>query len=99
MRRTEQGLWTWKWDPRRGQSRDERVREAQALWPLLHLVTCPTLVVRGGASPLFSDALAVEFVRELPHGRLVTVDGAGHAVQTDAPDELTNILEDFLSAR
>jgi pimeloyl-ACP methyl ester carboxylesterase len=98
MRPDEQGRWTWKWDPRRGETRAERVREARELWPLLPQVTCPTLVVRGGVSPLFSEALATDLVHELPDARLVTVEGAGHAVQTDAPDELAQILEDFLGS-
>lgn len=95
MRETAAGRWTWKWDPARLPTRGARADQAEALWPLLDRVQCPTLVVRGEESPVFTAELAEAFVAALPDGRGACVPGAGHAVQSDQPDRLATLLGVF----
>jgi pimeloyl-ACP methyl ester carboxylesterase len=101
MRQQADGRWTWKWDPRRAASRADRAKQAELLWSLLGRITCPVLVVRGAESPLFSADLARDFRDTLEASgvaaRIVTVPGAGHAVQTDQPAKLAEIVDDFFS--
>lgn len=96
MRCAEDGTWSWKWDPRRRDSYAQRTAEARALWPVLDAVRCPTLVVRGSASPVFTPELADEFVTALPDARLTTLD-AGHNIQSERPAELAALIRRFHS--
>lgn len=89
--------WTWKYDPRTlaDLSAEQILAPRRALWARLDAVTCPTLVVRGGSSEIFSTADAAEFVSRLPDGRLATIPDARHSVQTDQPVALARALLDF----
>jgi esterase len=60
-------------------------------------VTCPTLIVRGGVSDMFPEADAQEAARAFADGRLVTIEGAGHTVQSDRPAALAESLRAFIS--
>jgi 2-hydroxy-6-oxonona-2,4-dienedioate hydrolase len=61
-------------------------------------VQAPTLVVRGARDAIVSAAWAAEVARCLPDARLVTIPGAAHAVNFNAPLELTRVVREFLSA-
>lgn len=70
---------------------------ASLMWPIpdhglrdrLHRVTCPVHVVWGAADRLVSPSYAQRFCEMLPACRGVTVvDGAGHALEWDAPAEV-----------
>lgn len=105
LRRTPQGTWAWKYDRRiqrpfhpddpaarsRAEERSRMLRQAA------RDVRCPTLVVRGGLSDVFLDEDAERTVVDLRHGRWVRIDGAGHTVQGDRPQELAAELRDFLA--
>jgi pimeloyl-ACP methyl ester carboxylesterase len=97
MHRAEDGTWSWKWDPRRRDSYAQRTAEARALWTQLGEVRCPTLVVRGSRSPVFTAELADELVAALPEGRLATLD-TGHNVQSERPTELARLIRRFHSS-
>ena len=56
------------------------------LWPAYEaLGNAPVAVVRGGLSDLLSEATAREMARRLPHARLTTVAGVGHAPALNEP--------------
>jgi pimeloyl-ACP methyl ester carboxylesterase len=95
MRETPQGKWAWKWDPARLATRRRRSEEAWLLWGLLDRVRCPALIVRGEDSPLFTADLAERFAAALPDARVEAVRNAGHTVQTDQPERLAGLLEEF----
>jgi pimeloyl-ACP methyl ester carboxylesterase len=59
-------------------------------------VQVPTLVVRGERDRIVPHDWAVEVANLLPHGRLVEVDGAPHAVNYAAPDALAEIICELL---
>ncbi len=94
------GNWTWKYDRRhRGQSAFESAEQRLAqLSEAVERIFCPTLVVRGAGSDVFSEADADDLARSLPDGRVATVPDAGHTVQGDNPRGLLAVLEPFLDA-
>jgi pimeloyl-ACP methyl ester carboxylesterase len=95
----EDGLWTWRYD------RLNRLREAAAetgavdfgeLWEEVSAMTCPVLLVRGGASGVVGDEDVVEWFRRQPGTELAVVEGSGHSVQGDKPLELAELVERFV---
>jgi pimeloyl-ACP methyl ester carboxylesterase len=100
LRRTPAGTWVWKYDARHRKLPGFAERAAQArlrLWESVRTIVCPTLVVRGGESDVFSDENAIELTGRLPNGRHAVVPGAGHTVQGDNPRGLLDVLRPFLS--
>ena len=66
-------------------------------WPVLHALSCPTLVVWGTESDVLSEAQARRMVDALPRGELVRVAGIGHAPTLVEPVVLT-ALDRFLGS-
>ena len=64
--------------------------------PDLTCVTCPTLLIRGGESPLLSPEAATEFIGQLSAGRFAEVPDAGHHVLIDQPEALLALLRNFV---
>jgi haloalkane dehalogenase len=56
----------------------------------------PALLVWGADDPFAPVAGAERFRRELPYTELVAIDGAGHFVFEDAPQEAARAVTDFL---
>ncbi|GAC1432686.1 MAG: alpha/beta hydrolase [Ktedonobacteraceae bacterium] len=59
-------------------------------------VHVPTLVVRGSRDPIVPQDWAEKVNRLLPNSQLVVVQGAGHAVNFNSPDELVHLVRWFL---
>jgi pimeloyl-ACP methyl ester carboxylesterase len=105
VRQREDGRFVLKMDPvlRGGYAgAPERTPEwerqmAEAQWEALRRVPCPTLVVRGAASDVFSVETAERMVDEvLPQGRLAVVPRAGHSVMTDNPEGFREAVAAFV---
>lgn len=98
LRQLPDGSWTWKYD-RDGLMRRRRdgvgMRQRE-LWDHASRIRCPTLVVRGGESDVFSDEDAAELAAALPRAEWARVEGAGHTVQGDNPRGLLDLLGAFL---
>ena len=91
------GGFTWKYDRAlRDAIRQGRMRAPADLWPQWRAITCPTLVVRGEESDVFSEETAKRMIDELPAARLVVVPGAGHTVPGDQPEAFQALLREFL---
>lgn len=56
----------------------------------------PTLVLHGGRDPIVPEHWAREVARLLPNGRFVVVPRAAHAMNYDAPEELSRHVREFL---
>jgi pimeloyl-ACP methyl ester carboxylesterase len=68
------------------------------LWDRLGSLTIPVTLVRGmAAGSVVDDEDEAEFLRRVPHGAVIQVEGAGHSVQGDQPVILAGIIRDFLS--
>jgi pimeloyl-ACP methyl ester carboxylesterase len=87
------GSWTLKFDRRALAS-----TPAQDLAPALAAVTCPVLVVRGGASEVVSPAALDEFRAAAPHAVTAEIAAAHHHVMLDAPRALAGVLRRFVAS-
>jgi len=65
-------------------------------WNDLPKIAAPTLIIGGGSSSHVPQEELVEAARLIPNCRLVTIDGAGHAVHQNRPSEYIDLLKDFL---
>jgi esterase len=97
LRQMPDGTWTWKYDRAGLRQRNGAMAERQAkLRELVTHIQCPTLVLRGGRSDIFSDEDAERFAAALPNGRWRRVEDAGHTIQGDNPRGLVAELKPFL---
>jgi len=100
-RRLDDGRWTWRYDlfgPAPGEPVGEgttRWVDFTELWDDVSAITVPALFVRGGLSPFVRDEDIAEMQRRLPSLQVVVVDGAGHAVQSDRPLVLADLIRTF----
>ncbi|HJU53973.1 MAG TPA: alpha/beta hydrolase [Pyrinomonadaceae bacterium] len=62
----------------------------------LPFVPHPALVVRGSRDPIVSERWAALVSELLPAGRLALLEGAAHAVNHNSPEELAEIVLDFM---
>ncbi len=80
------------------------IAAASLLWPLgerklrnrLHRITCPMLSVWGGQDELLPPVLADAW-NAAPNASSQVIDGAGHLMEWDAPDEVAAAVRSFLS--
>ncbi|MFJ6094953.1 alpha/beta fold hydrolase [Williamsia muralis] len=89
-RELDDGRVQWRYDKMR-----ESI-EPGPLWDALSASTIPLTLVRGGASAFVTDTDAAEIVRRRPGSEVISVPGAGHSVQSDAPLELAAIIRSTL---
>jgi esterase len=101
LRQLPNGKWTWKHDPNRmSMGADfikERLERAKQILDDVHKVSCPTLILRGDRSDVFSDENASKFAAALPHGRWVKIPNSGHTIQGDNPSGLLDALRPFIA--
>jgi pimeloyl-ACP methyl ester carboxylesterase len=64
-------------------------------WPWLHSVEHPTLVVAGAKDPLIPAVNSRLLAWRMPNATLRIVDGGGHMLAIDQPDELGGLIEEF----
>jgi pimeloyl-ACP methyl ester carboxylesterase len=93
-RRFDDGSWGWRYDELRPSGDPIALLEQQ--WEDFAGVSAEVLLVRGGRSPIVSDAHVELLRRHVPTARVETVAGAGHAVQTDRPVELARLVDDVV---
>jgi pimeloyl-ACP methyl ester carboxylesterase len=95
-RRSDDGSWTWRWDPERRMGHaasGTEIRFAE-LWDALGGITVPVTLLRGARSPVVDDDDVVEFLRRLPAGEVISVDDAGHSIQGDQPLEAARLIDE-----
>ena len=90
--------WRWRWDPTIGTPTGVAgIGDSMLdMWDAIGRIRAPTLQVTGADSPAVSPADVKEWQRRQPHVRVVAVEGAGHAVQSDQPVVLARLLADLL---
>ena len=98
LRQRADGRWVWKMDPAYIRQRVEHGPPTRPpLWPALHALACPALVVWGSDSDVLSEAQVLRMVDALPRGELVRVPGIGHAPTLVEPVVLA-ALDRFLGS-
>lgn len=100
LRQLPTGRWAWKYDRHAvvTASVEEIDAEIATLAARIPQIACPTLVVRGAESEIFSEEQAVRLVGRMWNGRLATIEKAGHTVQGDNPAALVEALLQFFEA-
>ena len=84
--------------PRRVIIGDFRACDAFDVMPRLPAIAIPTLVLCGREDRLTPPRYAQYLADHIPGARLVIVEGAGHYVQIERPDETTAAIRDFVGA-
>jgi 4,5:9,10-diseco-3-hydroxy-5,9,17-trioxoandrosta-1(10),2-diene-4-oate hydrolase len=59
----------------------------------------PALVVWGAQDSVLPVAQAARFARLMPDARVHVLDGCGHALTLDCPDQVATLMGDFLGDR
>ncbi len=78
---------------------DTASRVGQQLAAHMAVRAVPTLVVHGAADVRAPRSVADALVAEIPDADLVVLDGAGHLVNIDAPEQLASEIRAFLTRR
>jgi pimeloyl-ACP methyl ester carboxylesterase len=85
------GGWGWRFDPA-----THGERKPVDAWPLLPQITAPTLIARGGLSPVLTEEMAERLRASIRRASLVTIPNAYHHLTLDAPASFTTALTNFL---
>ena len=92
LRRTPDGRFVWKYDPRPYQLGNAATGHVEDPFDRLGPLKAPVLVLRGSESQFLSRAGAQELTDRLGNARWLEVPGASHSIQGDRPAELASIL-------
>lgn len=68
-----------------------------AWWSDWEAVSCPMLLLRATNSFLLSADLAAEMVRRRPDTEQVVIEGSGHWIHREAPDDCATAVRNFLN--
>jgi esterase len=101
FRQTPTGKWRRKTDLRMWHGDGNRAQEREKLIERFRQpsrVTCPTLIVQGGLSDVFTAEDAQKLAAGFPRGCYAQVSEAGHTVQGDNPRLLAQALNQFLES-
>jgi pimeloyl-ACP methyl ester carboxylesterase len=91
----DDGSWVWRYARfRAGES--GRAPDFEKWWDAISAFTMPMLLVRALAWSVVGDEDVAELLRRQPSCQVIGVEGAGHSIQGDRPQELATILSDFL---
>lgn len=60
-------------------------------------IAAPTLVIWGMRDPVLTGEILQGIERDIPHARTIRLDGSGHFVPEEAPDEVAGAIESFLT--
>jgi pimeloyl-ACP methyl ester carboxylesterase len=105
LRQRADGRWIWKHGMGRRSQRQLETTGAELDWKSIMTgvaedaagIDVPVLLLRGGASDVLSGDAAEELMRILRHGRLETVEKAGHLAAGDNPHSTVGLVKGFLA--
>lgn len=98
-RQEEDGSWAWR-HHLACIDEDEVLRVARTfppLWRDLAGSRAPLMLVRGGGSPAVADDDVATLRRLRPDARVEVVEEAGHSVQSDRPERLSELIGQFIA--
>ncbi|MCC7538635.1 MAG: alpha/beta hydrolase [Deltaproteobacteria bacterium] len=76
---------------------EERYRFWHRWIPPLTRLDVPTMVLWGIDDPVAVVAIAEKLASEIPHARLVRLEGIGHYPTLEAPDRVASLVDGFVS--
>jgi pimeloyl-ACP methyl ester carboxylesterase len=105
LRQRADGRWIWKHGMARRFQRQQDGGGEEPDWKGIMTgvaedaaaIDVPVLLLRGGASEVLSGDAAEELMGILKHGRLETVEKAGHLAAGDNPHSTVGLVKGFLS--
>jgi pimeloyl-ACP methyl ester carboxylesterase len=65
--------------------------------PILRTIRAPTLILWGEQDKMIPFSNAADYVRDIPHARLVALPGLGHVPFEEAPDQSLPPMSAFLA--
>jgi pimeloyl-ACP methyl ester carboxylesterase len=74
----------------------DRLVPVTGSWARLPKLDVPLLALNGSLEPADMLDAAERLARAVPHGRTATVDGVGHYLNMEKPDDFNAIVLDFL---
>jgi len=94
MKRNDDGSFSWKYDPYLRARAPYRLslEDNIGLWSR---IACPTLLVAASESFL-PDPEKAGVMSHFKHAELASIEGAGHWLQHDRPDEVLGLIRKFL---
>jgi len=96
MKQNDRGKWIWKFDPLHRTTAPQPFYTAQAL-EFLRRLQCPVLLIDGEQSRQTRRTDKQERYEAIANHQCVTINGAGHMVHQDNPDQLADVVRDFIS--
>ena len=96
MKQNDRGKWIWKFDPLHRTTAPQPFYTAQAL-EFLRRIQCPVLLIDGEQSRQTRRTDKQERYEAIANHQRVTINGAGHMVHQDNPDQLADVVRDFIS--
>lgn len=70
--------------------------DANDLWPRIHELRMPVLLVHGAADLRYKDIMT-SMASRIPHARLETIADAGHAIHREQSETLVTLVRSFLA--
>ncbi len=67
------------------------------MWPRLHEIRVPTLILAGEKSPIAQEAEMKAMQQRMPAAKLVAFEGYGHGVNMLAPERCVSEIRNFLT--
>ena len=93
LARDGQSGWVWRMNLATIADCYDNLRDA----PDSDVYAGPTLFIRGGASRYIVDENRVPIMKQFPDCRLETIEGAGHWLHAEKPQEFNALVGEFLS--
>ena len=91
------GRWTWKYDRLlRQHGYKPQTWPSEKLWEYLGQIECPTIIIRGGDSDIFTPQVMDRMLETIPGSIGAVVPGARHLVPGDNPAGFLEALRRLL---
>jgi pimeloyl-ACP methyl ester carboxylesterase len=98
MKQNDNGKWVWKFDPLHRTASPQPFYTAQAL-EFFRRIACPVLIVDGQESRQTRRTDKQQRYDAIQDRRLVTIGNAGHMIHQDNPEQLAEVVANFLDLR
>jgi len=95
MKQNDRGKWIWKFDPLHRTTSPQPFYTAQAL-EFLRRIQCPVLLIDGQESRQTRRTDKQERYDAIANHQRITISGAGHMVHQDNPEQLADVVGDFI---